>query len=155
MGVNLHQVDCTSSPTVCDMTAPRRQVAAVRHRDPASMRVLHVQAWLDCRRWLVALGRLRASGKYLRYPSTRDACAHGAGVLQENVEILRRVIEAFNAGWERGRPDCVRLGSPHCPDAEWIPARGWLLLHAAAEEIDTRGERGDRPLVGRGPYDFP
>jgi ketosteroid isomerase-like protein len=40
---------------------------------------------------------------------------------EENVEIVRNVIEAFQAGWERG--DTAALNSvPVAPDAEWIPA---------------------------------
>jgi ketosteroid isomerase-like protein len=41
---------------------------------------------------------------------------------QENVEVVRRVIEAFNAAWERGNPTAFDRAAHIAPDAEWIPA---------------------------------
>jgi ketosteroid isomerase-like protein len=41
---------------------------------------------------------------------------------EENVEVVRRVIEAFNAAWERGTPTAFDWAVHIAPDAEWIPA---------------------------------
>ena len=41
---------------------------------------------------------------------------------KENVEIVRRVMETFQAGWERGDPTAFDWASHIAPDAEWIPA---------------------------------
>ena len=41
---------------------------------------------------------------------------------EENVEIVRNVIEAFQAGWERGNATAFDWTAHIAPDAEWIPA---------------------------------
>jgi hypothetical protein len=42
---------------------------------------------------------------------------------QENVEIVRNVIEAFQAGWERGNATAFDWTAHIARDAEWIPTR--------------------------------
>ena len=42
---------------------------------------------------------------------------------QENVEIMRGVIEAFQAGLERGDPAAVFESDAVAADCEWVPAR--------------------------------
>ena len=40
---------------------------------------------------------------------------------QENVELVRRVIDEFQAGLARGEPGVVYDSEILAPDAEWIP----------------------------------
>jgi ketosteroid isomerase-like protein len=43
---------------------------------------------------------------------------------EENVEVVRRVFEAFNAGFERGDPGAVFDLETVADDLEWMPFPG-------------------------------
>jgi ketosteroid isomerase-like protein len=45
---------------------------------------------------------------------------------EENVEIVRRFFEAFNAGWERGAPATLFDSGTVAEDLEWMPFPGLL-----------------------------
>jgi ketosteroid isomerase-like protein len=44
---------------------------------------------------------------------------------QENVEVVRRLFEAFQGVWQRGDPGALFDSGLLADDAEWIPFRGW------------------------------
>src|SRR6476620_8431721 len=44
---------------------------------------------------------------------------------QENVEIVRQVLDAFQKGLERGDPGAAFDSAMIAADAEWIPGRGF------------------------------
>ena len=44
---------------------------------------------------------------------------------KENVEVVRRLFEAFQDGFQRGDPGAVFDSALLNEDAEWVPYRGW------------------------------
>ena len=67
-----------------------------------------------------------------------DFCITEKAMSQENVEIVRRVAEAFN------RSDVAAMVEEHDPDVEWHPA---MQTSLGGEATVYRGHEGLRAMV--------
>jgi ketosteroid isomerase-like protein len=68
---------------------------------------------------------------------------------QENVEVVRKAIDGFQAGLARGDPGAVFDSGTIAPDAEWIPAPNTLGVRPV-----YRGREGFIEFMGTWTEDF-